>query len=62
MFSGLPLRIASGMVMAPGRSEISVSMINQVSFEIETLRKLIDAFQALTEVGITGMEAMNHGG
>ena len=49
-------------MLAPGRSEISVSTINQVSFEIETLRKLIDAFQALTEVGITGMEAMNHGG
>ena len=26
-------------------------MINQVSFEIETLRKLIEAFQALTELG-----------
>jgi catechol-2,3-dioxygenase len=50
------------IVLAPGRSEISVSTINQVSFEIETLRKLIDAFQSLTEVGITGMEAMNHGG
>ena len=50
------------IVLAPGRSETSVSTINQVSFEIETLRKLIEAFQALTDLGITGMEAMNHGG
>ena len=39
------------IVLAPGRSETSVSTINQVSFEIETLRKLIEAFQALTELG-----------
>ena len=50
------------IVLAPCRSETSVSTINQVSFEIETLRKLIEAFQALTELCITGMEAMNHGG
>ena len=50
------------IVLAPGRSETSVSTINQVSFEIETLRKLIEAFQALTKRGITGIEAMNHGG
>ena len=49
-------------MLAPGRSQTSVSTINQVSFEIETLRKLIEAFQALTELGTTGMEAMNHGG
>ena len=39
------------IVLAPCRSETSVSMINQVSFEIETLRKLIESFQALTELG-----------
>ena len=50
------------IVLAPGRSETSVSTINQISFEMETLCKLIDAFQALTELGIKGMEAMNHGG
>jgi catechol-2,3-dioxygenase len=50
------------IVLAPGRSETSVSTINQISFEIETLRELIDAFQLLTHQGITGMEAMNHGG
>ena len=47
------------IVLAPGRSETSVSTINQVSFEIETLRKLIEAFQALTELGVSGMKSMN---
>ncbi len=50
------------IVLAPGRSETSASTVNQVSFEIETLPKLIDAFQALTQLGITGMESLNHGG
>ena len=50
------------IVLAHGRAETSASTINQISFEIETLRKLIDAFQALTERGVTGMQALNHGG
>ena len=50
------------IVLAPGRAETSASTINQISFEIETLRKLIDAFQALTELGVSGMQSMNHGG
>ena len=50
------------IVLAPGRSETSASTIHQVSFETETLRKLIDAFQGFTELGITGMESLNHGG
>ncbi len=50
------------VVLAPGRSETSASTVNQVSFEIESLCKLIDAFRTLTEHGISGMEAMNHGG
>ena len=50
------------IVLAPGRAETSASTINQISFEIKTLRKLIDAFQALTESGVTGMQALNHGG
>ncbi len=50
------------VVLAPGRAETSASTINQISFEIETLPKLIDAFQALTDYGVAGMQAMNHGG
>ena len=50
------------IVLAPGRAQTSASTINQISFEIETLRKLIDAFQALTELGVSGMQSMNHGG
>lgn len=50
------------LVLAPGRSETSASTINQVSFEIETLGKLIDAFHALNHYGVSGMQSMNHGG
>jgi len=50
------------VVLATGRAETSASTINQISFEIETLSKLIDAFHALTEHGVTGMQSMNHGG
>ena len=50
------------IVLAPGRAQTSASTINQISFEIETLRELIDAFQALTELGVSGMQSMNHGG
>ena len=50
------------IVLAPGRAETSASTINQISFEIETLRKLVDAFDALTELGVSGMHSMNHGG
>ena len=50
------------IVLAPGRADGSASTVNQISFEIETLRCLIDAFQALHELGISGLQAMNHGG
>ena len=50
------------IVLAPGRAHGSASTVNQISFEIETLRGLIDAFQALHELGISGLQAMNHGG
>ena len=50
------------VVPAPGHAETSASTINQISFEIETLPKLIDAFRALAEYGVSGMQAMNHGG
>ena len=50
------------IVLAPGRADGSASTVNQISFEIETLRGLIDAFQALHELGISGLQAMNHGG
>jgi len=50
------------VVLAPGRSKTSPSTINQISFEIETLSQLIDAYRALNELGISGMKSMNHGG
>ena len=50
------------VVLAPGRAETSTSTINQISFEIQTLRGLIDAFQALHELDVSGMQSMNHGG
>ena len=50
------------IVLAPGRAEGSASTVNQISFEIQTLRGLIDAFQALQELDISGIHAMNHGG
>ena len=50
------------IVLAPGRAQGSASTINQISFEIETLRSLINAFQALHELDISGMRSMNHGG
>ena len=50
------------IVLAPGRPQGSVSTVNQISFEIQTLSDLIDAFQALGELGISGMRSMNHGG
>ena len=34
------------IVLAPGRADGSASTVNQISFEIETLRGLIDAFQS----------------
>ena len=50
------------VVLAPGRAQGSASTVNQISFEIETLSKLIDGYKALNELGITGMQSMNHGG
>ena len=50
------------IVLAPGRAETSESTINQISFEIESLRKLIDAFHVIAELGVSGMQSMNHGG
>ena len=50
------------IVLAPGRAQGSASTVNQISFEIETLRGLIDAFQALHKLEISGLQAMNHGG
>ena len=50
------------IVLAPGRAETSASTINQISFELETLGTLIEAFKALTDDGVSGMQAMNHGG
>lgn len=50
------------IVLAPGRAQGSASTVNQISFEIETLRSLIDACQALHELDISGIKAMNHGG
>ena len=50
------------IVLAPGRAQGSASTVNQISFEIQTLRGLIDAFQALHELDISGLQAMNHGG
>ena len=50
------------VVLAPGRAQGSASTINQISFEIETLSKLIDGYKALNELGISGMQSMNHGG
>ena len=50
------------VVLAPGRAQGSASTVNQISFEIETLSKLIDGYKALNELGISGMQSMNHGG
>ena len=50
------------LVLAPGRSATSASTLNQISFEIEALPSLIEAYQALKELNISGMQAMNHGG
>ena len=50
------------VVLAPGRAQGSASTVNQISFEIETLSKLIDGYKALNELGILGMQSMNHGG
>ena len=50
------------LVLAPGRSATSASTLNQISFEIEALPSLIEAHQALKELNISGMQAMNHGG
>ena len=50
------------VVLAPGRTQGSASTVNQISFEIETLSKLIDGYKALNELGISGMQSMNHGG
>ena len=50
------------IVLAPGRAEGSVSTVNQISFKLQTLRGLIDAFQVLNELDISGICSMNHGG
>ena len=50
------------VVLAPGRAQGSASTVNQISFKIETLSKLIDSYKALNELGILGMQSMNHGG
>ena len=50
------------IVLAPGRAQESRSTVNQISFEIQTLRGLIDAFQVLNELDISGMCSMNHCG
>ena len=50
------------LVLAPGCSATSASTLNQISFEIEALPSLIEACQALKELNISRMQAMNHGG
>ena len=50
------------LVLAPGRSATSASTLNQISFEIGSLNSLIEAYQVLKELNISGMQAMNHGG
>ena len=50
------------IVLAPGRAQGSASTVNQISFEIQTLHALIDAFRVLSELDISGMRSMNHGG
>ena len=50
------------IVLAPGRAETSSSTINQISFELKGLSDLIDAYQSLNELGISGMQSLNHGG
>ena len=50
------------IVLAPGRAHESASTVNQISFEIQTLHGLIDAFRVLSELDISGMRSMNHGG
>jgi catechol-2,3-dioxygenase len=50
------------IVLAPNRAQGSVSKVNQISFEIQTLLGLIDAFQVLNEHDISGMCSMDHGG
>ena len=49
-------------MLASGLADTSASAINPISFAIETLRKLIDAFHSLTEFGVSAMQSMNHGG
>ena len=50
------------VVLAPGRLATSPSTLNQISFEIKTLSHLIEAYQALKELDVSGMQSMNHGG
>ena len=50
------------IVLAPGRPEKSDSTINQISFEIESLSNLIEAYHSLNKLDIPGIESMNHGG
>ena len=50
------------IVLAPGRLQTAASTINQISFEIDSLNGLINAFQGLVSKGISDMQSMNHGG
>ncbi|WP_255439459.1 glyoxalase [Synechococcus sp. LTW-R] len=50
------------IVLAPGRAQGSASTLNQISFEIQTLYGLIDTFRVLSELDISGMRSMKHGG
>ena len=50
------------IVLAPGRPEKSDSTINQISFEIESLSNLIEAYHSLNKLDMPGLESMNHGG
>ena len=50
------------IVLAPGLSKTAFSTINQISFEMDSLNSLSDAYQGLISEGIRGMKSMNHRG
>jgi len=50
------------IVLAPGRPQTAASTINQISFEIDSLNNLINAYKGLVSKGVRDMQSMNHGG